>query len=395
MSNVLSSSSDSLSIYLHVPFCTTRCTYCAFNTYTNLEYLVPEFVDALIAEIRLNGANNTYVQVHSVYFGGGTPSLLSAGQLAAVLVALHESFRLTSDCEITMEANPNDLSARYLADLRAIGIDRLSIGLQSANDDELVLFARDHNATDVAGVMRMVRAAGFDNVSLDLIYGLPGQSLSAWQRSVDYLISLQPDHASLYALGLEVGTAMYAGVRSGRLPEPDDDLSADMYDLATDALAKTGYVQYEISNWSKLGMPCVHNLQYWRNLPYVGMGPGAHGYAGGVRYATVRSPRRYINLMRDTVASDYRFPQTPATVDVVAVGHGDEMIETLITGLRLINEGIDRSVFCRRFGVDVLEKYGDILIRFKDSGLLTIDNEYIRITRQGRLLTNLIFRELV
>lgn len=385
---------NSLAIYLHVPFCSTKCTYCAFNTYTHLENLIAPFVAALIREIEIVAASKPHQPVGTVFFGGGTPSLLTPPQFAEILAALRGGFRVDDDAEITLEANPNDLNRDYLADLRRVGLNRISIGMQSANANELELFKRRHDNDAVVRAVSAARAAGFDNLNLDLIYGFPHQTLESWETSLRQMLVLQPEHISIYALGLEDGTPLKAWVERGRLPEPDDDLAADMYELATDLLGATGYEQYEISNWARPGFQCRHNLQYWHNDPYVGVGPGAHGYADGVRYSTVLSPQRYIKLLNEANAT-YPFPHTPATAEAVVVGREGEISETLIMGMRLTREGISRRGFVQRFGVDLLDIHGEVIRKYADHGLLSVDADHVRLTGAGRLLSNVIFREFV
>jgi oxygen-independent coproporphyrinogen III oxidase len=384
-----------LSLYLHIPFCTTKCSYCAFNTYTSLEHLIPAFVDALCREIALVGEANPHPHVHTIFFGGGTPSLLSPEDFDRILAQIRDSFHLTSDAEISIEANPNDLNMPYLTALRAVGINRLSIGMQSANLHELELFTRRHDVQAVKDAVEAARVSGFDNLNLDLIYGIPNQTLADWERTLDFAIALQPEHLSLYALGLEPGTSMLAWVESGKLPEPDDDRAADMYDMATERLGRAGYEQYEISNWAKPGRECRHNLQYWRNLPYLGLGPGAHGYAGDTRYSVMLSPQRYIRALSARTIEKAAFPLTPAVDSATAVDQENEIAETLIMGLRLIREGIMRSAFAARFGVDVVDLHHKTLHRFAGNDLLKIEPDVVRLTSRGRLLSNMIFRELV
>jgi oxygen-independent coproporphyrinogen III oxidase len=392
------SSSSSLSLYLHIPFCTTKCTYCAFNTYTHLEVLIPAFVEALTREIEiLSRGSAERLQVGTIFFGGGTPTLLTAAQFEQILNKICSEFDLAEDAEITIEANPNDLSLEYLCDLRQIGINRLSIGMQSSNAEELKLFARRHDYAVVQRIMPLVREAGFDNINLDLIYGVPIQTLDTWRETLGAALAFSPEHLSLYALGLEDGTPLKDWVEEGRVTPPDDDLAADMYELATELLAEAGYIQYEISNWSKPGRESRHNLQYWQNLPYAGVGPGAHGFAGGVRYATILSPQRYIKAI-DTAWTEqrgYQYPHTPATIDAVTVDHDAEIAETLIMGLRLTQEGIKRDVFQQRFGIDLLDLHGDVLRKYEQYELIEYDPQRVRLTSKGRLLSNMIFRELV
>lgn len=380
-----------LSIYLHIPFCRTKCTYCAFNTYTNLDALIPVFVDALAREIALVGQGQ---DVHTIFLGGGTPSLLTPAQIETLLDAIRQNFALRSDAEISLEANPNDITYEYLHNLRTVGINRLSLGMQSAIDAELRLFARRHDNDQVAHAVSAARSAGFDNLNLDLIYGIPHQTLDGWGWTLQQMLALQPDHISLYALGLEDGTPMQDWVASGRLPTPDDDLTADMYDHATDVLNGAGYEQYEISNWSKPGRQCQHNLQYWRNHPYIGLGPGAHGFAGGARYAVMLSPQRYIKTIQNS-SEAFAYPRTPAVEDFTIVDREAEIAETLIMGLRLTQVGIQRDEFRTRFGVDLVDLHRPIIEKYVGYGLLTVDDTAVRITSKGRMLSNAVFRELV
>lgn len=386
-----------LSLYLHIPFCTTKCTYCAFNTYINLEALIPAFVSALSAEVAFLGQAEDVPtrRVETVFFGGGTPTLLTPEQFAHILEAIHQQFEVAPDAEITTEANPNDLDFAYLRALRQLGFNRLSLGMQSSNPTELKLFARRHDHEVVRRVLPQARRAGFDNINIDLIYGIPHQTLDTWRETLHATVALSPEHISLYALGLEDGTPLKEWVENGRVPAPDDDLAADMYDLATDLLGRAGYRQYEISNWSLPGRECRHNLQYWRNHPYAGLGPGAHGWAGGVRYATILSPMAYVKAIQQAQGRRFRFPSTPATVDEVVVSREDEIAETLIMGLRLTDEGIVRRRFLDRFGVDLVALHQEPIRRFTQTGLLSVTDTHVRLTPQGRLLSNLVFRELV
>ena len=382
------------SLYLHIPFCRIKCTYCAFNTYVNLDNLIEPFVEAIIHEIEIVGRSQEKQILHTVYIGGGTPSLLTAEQLHRILAAIQREFDLLAGSEISMESNPSDLTSEYMASVRAVGINRLSIGMQSANERELKLFERRHDLDAVIKAVDAARKGGFDNLNLDLIYGIPEQTLAEWENSLKVMLELQPEHVSLYALGLEDGTPLKTWVETGKFPAPDDDLAADMYDMATDMLGGAGLEQYEISNWAKPGLECQHNLQYWRNLPYPGVGPGAHGYAGGVRYSTILSPQRYIKVMNDH-NSGFEYPRTPATDQAVVVDRESEIAETLIMGLRLTKEGINREVFRQRFGADLLEVHPETIARYEKHGLLFVDNEVVRITTKGRLLSNMVFRDLV
>lgn len=382
------------SVYLHIPFCRTKCTYCAFNTYTKLEALIEPFVDALVNEIHCVGRSAPGLPVHTIFFGGGTPSMLAAAHFRRILDTLRQYYPLTADAEISIEANPNDISFDYLAQVRETGINRLSLGMQSANANELRLFARRHDNDDLAGAVMAARKAGFDSLNLDLIYSIPHQTLADWEWTLQQALALKPDHISLYALGLEDDTPLKEWVDSGRLPTPDDDLAADMYEAATSELALHGLEQYEISNWAAPGHQCRHNLQYWRNLPYLGLGPGAHGFANGIRYSVELSPQRYIRLLSN-VDENCSFPLSPAVAEHTVLERKDEIAETLIMGLRLTQEGIQRDAFQQRFGDDITTIFPEVIAKYQKHGLLDVDKTCMRLTKEARLVSNMILREFV
>lgn len=398
------------SLYLHIPFCTHRCSYCDFNTYAGLENLVPAYVQALCREIELLAESaGKRLPVHTVFFGGGTPSLLPADELERVLQALFASFELLAGLELTLEANPGTLSRAYLRDLRSLGVNRLSLGMQSAAPEELSLLEREHDFRQVTRAVAWSRGAGFEDVNLDLIFGLPYQSLASWQKNLELALGLSPDHLSLYALTLEHGTPMAHWVERGLLSEPDPDLAAEMYEWADDKLNRAGYAQYEISNWALEGergrlKVCRHNLQYWRNQPYLGIGAGAHGFAGGVRTANVRAPQAYIHrLSADENHHDLGerdFPRTPATSSVEPIDRDREMRDTLLMGLRLTEEGVSEHTFAQRFGLPLSGAFSGEIEMLQKSGLLTWAGEgkqarSLRLTPRGRLLGNQVFMQFV
>jgi oxygen-independent coproporphyrinogen-3 oxidase len=392
------------SVYLHIPFCHHRCSYCDFNTYSGLENLIPDYTQALCSEIKFTAANfEQRVPVHTVFFGGGTPSLLPISTFANVFEALNHEFEIINDAEITLEANPERVNSDYLKGLRSLGINRLSLGMQTTNPEELRLLERQHDYDQIALTVNLARKAGFDNVNLDLIFGLPHQTLESWKESLELGLNLNPDHFSLYALTVEEGTPIADWIYKGLLIEPDPDLAADMYELASERLDKSGFKQYEISNWAKFGesnglKSCQHNLQYWRNLPYLGLGAGAHGYGGGIRTANVLSPKRYIqSFLSDNVNhSQYhlQFPSTPATVDSHYVKQDQEIRETMMMGLRLTEEGVSGEAFRARFGTSLREVYETEIEELISEGLLEwepVESDRLRLTPRGRLLGNQVF----
>jgi len=389
------SSQAPYSAYIHIPFCETRCSYCAFNIYTDLASLVPAYIRALLREIKFASADNPHREIHTVYFGGGTPSLLAARYYRDILHCLAERFSLAVDLEVSMETNPNDISTSYLRELREIGINRLSIGMQSASKRVLRLFERRHDLDAVERALRCARQAGFENVNLDVIFGSPGETLDEWKRTVDAILRYAPEHVSMYGLELKGGTALRAQVDAGALPQPDDDIFADMYEYASRSLEGDGYAQYEISNWTRPQFECRHNLQYWRNLPYLGLGAGAHGFAGGFRYSNIANPIRYVESLNERPAAKYDFPLTPAVAKSTTVNSEEDLYETVMMSIRLTREGIHRPTFRRRFGVDIADKFPDGIRKMKTLGLIHVESDRVRLSERGRLLSNAVIRELV
>ncbi len=386
--------SDRLSLYIHIPFCRVRCTYCAFNIYTRREATIPTYLTALDHECQtLSEAmrrSGDFAPVHTIYLGGGTPSLLDAAQIVDLLQMCRRAFPVTVDAEITLEINPDDeRNADYFATIRAAGVNRLSIGMQSVHESELRRFARRHNFAAVEQTVLAARDAGFTNISLDLIYGAPGQTLDSWRASLDAALSLNPDHLSLYALQVEPGTAMARQIERGAWPAPDDDLAADMYDAADERLPMAGLMQYEISTWARPGHECRHNLQYWHNEPYLGVGAGAHGYAANIRYRAVNGLDDYI--ARATAhAEPCSFPLTATTAEATPITRDQEMDETVMTGLRLTEEGLDRNAFMARFGIAVEVAYAEAFEYLAAFDRLDITNERIRLRPNARLISNQI-----
>ncbi len=385
---------NSLALYIHVPFCRVRCTYCAFNTYTRLADQIAPYVEALIREIQWLGSAGQKPAAHTVYFGGGTPSLLPVDSIARVLDTCALAFSLADNTEITLEANPGTVTEDYLCDLRRAGVTRLSLGMQSVHADELRLFGRLHRKDDIATTVSAARRAGFDNLSLDLIYGVPRQTLAMWQASLDAALLLSPEHLSLYSLSVEEGTPFATWVEHGKLEAPDADLAADMYEWATDRLAAEGYAQYEISNWSKPGFACQHNVHVWRNRPYLGLGPGAYGYANQTRYSNTLLPADYIGRL-GAQTDALPFPLSAAADEIEHIDTSAEIVETMITGLRLTQEGISARDFQARFGRSLWDVYDTPIRRMIQFGLLETHDDRICLTRRGRLLGNRVFAEFV
>lgn len=378
----------SASLYLHIPFCKTRCSYCDFNTYAGLEYLIEPYVAALQQEIDLAGKDTAYY-VPTIYLGGGTPSLLSPQQVTSLLDACRSHFDMPTGSEISMEANPGTVDTEKLRGFKAAGITRLSIGVQSAQPAELVLFNRSHTFEQAGRAFRMARRAGYDNIGIDLIYGAPQQTLESWRDTLDAVLNWEPQHVSLYSLTVEEGTLLERRIERGEIDAPDPDLAADMYDAARERLQKAGLCQYELSNWARPGYECRHNRQYWLNEPYLGFGAGAYGTIGGVRYWNVKAVGEYIERVKQ--GEGRRFPPSPAAEDFEAIDGRLAMIETMILGLRLTGEGVQRERFARRFGRPVDEVFGGAISELVGLGLLVDDGQALRLTERAYLISNRVF----
>lgn len=332
--------------------------------------------------------------VHTIYLGGGTPSLLTPAQIDTLLKTCQRAYTLSSDPEITMEINPGDVDQSYLEAIREAGVNRLSIGMQSALPDELRLMARDHGPNAVPQVVTAARKAGHRNISLDLIFGLPRQSFTAWQTTVREALSLQPDHLSMYALELETGTALTRRVERGGLPRPDQDLCAEMYQWADSEVKQAGLIQYEISNWARPGWECRHNRQYWRYQPYLGFGAGAHGFAAGIRYEVMPDLRRYLELA-GSQRERLPFPLSAAAVQSRQIDAQEAMGEYIFTGLRQVQEGVNLRDFQARFGIALSTVYPKALATLLQSDLITLDQDRMRLTDQARLISNRVSLEFL
>jgi oxygen-independent coproporphyrinogen-3 oxidase len=372
-----------LGIYLHVPFCTHICPYCDFNTYAGQAELIPRYVDAMARDLDAEADRVGRRAAASIFFGGGTPSLLTPGQVGDLVARVAERFDLLPDAEVTLEANPNGLTPGYLADLRAAGVNRLSIGLQTTDRRGLRRLGRMHEAEDAEGAVAAALEAGFDRISLDLIFGWPGQTLESWRRDLETVTGWAGEavsHLSLYSLIVEPGTPLADAVSRGIVTVPDDDAAADLYELAIDVLAGFGWQHYEVANWARTGAHAsVHNGIYWRNGEYLGIGAGAHG-----RIAKRRTMR---HLLPTTYISAINSGESPES-------NGEELTEetqrgeTMMLGLRLLNEGVTDNAFLRRHGRSLDEAFGPVITRFQEQGLLDRNDQGVRLTSRGLMLAN-------
>jgi oxygen-independent coproporphyrinogen III oxidase len=381
---------QTVSLYLHIPFCHTRCHYCDFNTYAGILPLREPYVRALITEIGLSGqlaqrANGTPRRSRTIFFGGGTPSLLTVEQIKRLLFACCEAFAVDEQAEITLEANPGTLSSEQLTGLRAAGINRLSLGSQSFDAELLHTLGRIHSPKEIVQAFSNARAAGFRSINLDFMFGLPGQTMHHWKTTLDRALTLHPEHFSLYSLIIEEGTLFYTWTNEGQIIPGDEDLCADMYEYADERLQAEGYENYEISNWALPGYQSRHNLTYWQNLPYIGMGAGAHSYFGGRRFSNVLNPQEYIRLLKK---------QQRPEADGEVIDRIQEMSETAFLGLRTA-QGLHLPTFEERFAEPFTQFVGTRLHFVEAAGLLEHDHEWIRLSKRGRLLGNEVFLRLL
>ncbi len=371
-----------MGIYIHIPFCSHICPYCDFTTYAGKEPLIPRYVASLARDLARQAQSVHDREIVSIFVGGGTPSLLAGDQMRALLDACRDNYNLASDCEISVETNPNSLTLPLLAAYRDAGINRLSIGAQTMDRRGLRRLGRHHESNDVLTALENAHAAGFERISIDAIFGWPGQSLDVWRRDLETLLGAPhpPNHLSLYSLIVEPGTPFADAQARGILHIPDDDATADMYEHAIEALNKVGWTHYEIANWSQRpdDYSC-HNALYWQHGDYLGVGAGAHGHLDGVRTMNHLLPERWCDAVEnvgDTVSN--REP-----IDVRT-----SLTETFLMGLRLLQDGISVDAFERRHGVTIEELSGPNIDAMVATGLVERTESGMRLTQRGAMLAN-------
>ena len=381
---------ETVSLYVHIPFCHTRCHYCDFNTYAGMLPLREPYVRALLTEIGMAGALTKLPggkprRSRTIFFGGGTPSLLNVSQVSRILDACYSNFAIDENAEITLEANPGTLSRDQLVGLRAAGVNRLSMGAQSFDAELLKTLGRIHSPKDITQAVRDAQAAGFTSINVDFMFGLPGQTMRHWRETIDRALDLHIEHLSLYSLIIEEGTPFYTWTHEGRITPGDEDLCADMYEYADERLRAAGYINYEISNWSLPGFQSRHNLTYWHNLPYIGMGAGAYSSFGGRRFSNVRDPATYIRMLK---------AQQRPEVESETVDKAQAMSETAFLALRTA-QGLHLPTFEQRFALPFTQFVGNRLRMVEEAGLLEREPEWLRLSKRGRLLGNEVFLRLL
>jgi oxygen-independent coproporphyrinogen-3 oxidase len=390
--NDFSESAGGLGVYIHVPFCTRKCFYCDFNTYAGMEKLIDSYVDAADREIqfRFSAIPNKTLGIQSIFFGGGTPSLLSPDRIKRLIRSVAESVSGPavfgpSTWEVTMEGNPEGLHPEYLARIREAGVNRLSIGVQSFSDTTLKDLGRIHDSNRAKDAVRQAESAGFENLSIDLMFGLPNQTVADWERDLKTALTLPVRHVSTYNLTIEEGTPFSKMHEGGRLPLPEEETQVRMYETAIEALTGAGFDWYEISNFAKPGFECRHNLIYWRNRDYLGIGPGAVSYINGVRSKNLDDPKTYIETLRtgkDAIQSE-------EWLDAAGT-----MGETVMLTLRLL-KGLDLAEFETRFGKPIGAFYPTQIETLTQQGFLQQTGGRLRLTRNGVLFSNEVFQEFL
>lgn len=375
----------SLALYVHVPFCRARCLYCAFPTRPAGPDTQTHYIEDIRREISRYFDANPSWNVSTAFVGGGTPSILNSADIGLLLKTIHRAAPEAE--EITFEVNPHFDDLPKIPELFNGGVNRLSIGVQSLNDEELAIAGRLHTADDARKFLQTCREVGFENLSVDLIYGLPEQTIESFRETLTETIEFSPEHVSLYALSVDPGS------RLGRLPKgkvtglklPDDDIQADMYEMARSLLRQAGYVQYEISNFARPGFQCRHNIAYWSGENYIGFGPGAASFLDGTRHKRISDVDGYLAAQR-AGKNTVEYLECLSTHRAAA--------EALVMGLRLA-DGIDRTGIETRFGIKLTDICGDVLARFEEKGLLSMDGENIRLTDDAYFVSNAIFRDLI
>ena len=374
---------DSLGIYIHLPFCAHKCPYCDFNAYSGMGSMVDRYTEALCDEIAKSTFRGRVVT--SIFFGGGTPTYLDADQLSRILYSVRKNFDVAESAEISSEANPTSVDAAKFASMRAAGFNRISIGVQAFNDQLLEVLEREHSRDEAIRSFYAARSAGFDNISIDLMFCLPTQTMKDWRETLAVAGELEPDHISTYSLTIEPGTRferLYAG---GKLQLPDDNIELGMYEYAIEELHKAGLKHYEVSNFARPGYEARHNLIYWNNGEYLGFGAGAVSFLGGTRWTNEKHPERYIQWVENGKG---------LVIEQETLGTIDSLAETLTQGLRL-RRGVQVAKLSERFGVDAGRQFESKFQSLEEKELIEFENGSVRLTHKGLLLANDVFVDLL
>jgi oxygen-independent coproporphyrinogen-3 oxidase len=373
-------------LYVHIPFCPTKCNYCAFETHIGSLRLVPDYVEALGRELELTAGDGSAGPLETVYFGGGTPSMLTPAQLRTIMARIESLIGVKPCAEVTLEAYPGTTDERRLGEYRGLGVTRISFGVESFDPVVLGAIGRTHSPEQARQAIRSARMAGIDHIALDLIYGLPGQSEASWKGTLDTALSQDVDHLSLYPLAVEPRTVFARTQREGGLLLPPDEVVVEMYEAACRLLEGAGFEHYEVANWARPGHRCRHNLAYWYNREFFGVGVGAHAYVAPYRTENVRGTRRYIQAIltgNSPIASRERISPDIA------------LAETAMLRLRLLSDGLDMKEISKSFGVDFAGQHRDVISELGDLGLIEVKGRVLRLPESAVPVANEVWERFI
>ena len=390
-----------IGLYIHIPFCETKCSYCDFNTYAGIENLLTQYIDSICKEIKLWGSVIPNAHISTIFFGGGTPSYIPTNLLGQILNTIKNEMDTTNCTEITIESNPNDLSEiKKLEYYLKIGINRISIGIQSFNDIHLKNIDRRHSSSEGIHAIKNAKSAGFENINIDLMFGLPNQTKHEWIQTLEVVPTIPIQHISMYCLTIEKNTPMFHQVNQGVLQMPDQDLAAEMYEIATDFMKQENFRNYEISNWAKNNKICEHNLAYWKNQQFIGIGPGAHSLLSSYRFSNIESPKKYIQKLKSNPDFEKtqnnkqtdkdKFLTIPTTENYEKQDVKTKMSDTMIMGLRL-DSGINLDEFEEKFQIKIEKIFPGKIDKLISENLINKKNNQIKLSDKGKLLGNEVF----
>lgn len=379
----------SIELYIHIPFCVRKCKYCDFLSAPASDAIIDLYVHQLINEITVQSRFYTDYTVSSIFFGGGTPSILKSVYITNIMSAIYANWVVEASAEISLEANPGTLSEERLLNYKAAGINRLSLGLQSANDNELRILGRIHSFNDFLESYENARSAGFENINVDLMSAIPGQTLQSWKNTLKRVAMLKPEHISAYSLIIEEGTEFHRlySSKEGQKLLPGEELDRDMYHATAEVLKEYGFERYEISNYARRGYECRHNTGYWTGAEYLGMGLGASSYTMNRRFHVERDLENYIHI-------DMNSDITPLYEDIQELSLEDRMNEFMMLGLRM-TKGVSGAEFAERFNRNMGETYFYVIDKHIRHGLLEISNPYVKLTEKGLDLANVVMQDFV
>jgi oxygen-independent coproporphyrinogen-3 oxidase len=378
MSTQKSELNQNKNLYIHIPFCKSKCFYCGFISFAEKNDFIEPYFEALKKELASYSDKAYYSALQTIYIGGGTPSLADIKLYTDLFEFLHKKFKIAENAEITMEINPATVDFEYLKSLKSLGVNRLSIGVQTFQDNILKILNRRHNSQDAFKTVEIARKAGFENISIDLMYGLPEESLECWEETLKKAIDLNIEHISTYGLKIEENTEFFKNPPKNL---PDDELQSIVYLKTIEILQENGFCHYEVSNFSKKSFESKHNLCYWQNRPYFGIGLSAHGYIDGIRYANTESLTDYIKNPLERFAEN-------------KISQKEQLEEAVFLGLRM-RSGICRENFIEFYEVDIFEKYSAVIKKYTELGFLSVEGSVLRLTNQGILLSNSVLSEFL